>query len=189
MAREALKIQASDLNISSKEESYVREEEELRVPISDKELMEKVRQSLSVGKDKALEVEKITIQELGTIYTRTLKKSKKRLFARVVARKIPCVDCHDIFYVYSFDDTGEFLKFIPISISKYGNEPWDEDDYNKIRDSFRKKSLSKEVPFNTETDAVTAATISTKLIYDTVGKTHLVIEKLIEMGYIAGKKQ
>ena len=110
--------------------------------------------------------------------------SKRRIFARVVARKIPCVDCHDVFYIYSFDDTGKFIQFIPISISKLDNEDWNEKDINKMQNNFRGKSLLKERHFNPKVDAISSATISSKLIYNSMGETGLVVQKLIDMGYI-----
>jgi hypothetical protein len=189
MVRKAFEKDTSDLDIDSTERSYGEDEEDLTIPISEKELMEKVRQSLTVGEEIPLEIEKIPLPGMGTVYSRTMTQPKRRLFARVVARKIPCSDCHNIFYVYSFDDRGDFLKFIPISISKLDNEPWDKEDLDKIRKSFKEKSLLQEIPFNAEIDAITSATISTKLVYDNMGKTNLVIQKLIALGYMTGKKE
>lgn len=188
MTRAAFKTDISKIDISPDEQSYRKGEAELIIPISEDELMKRVRNSLSEKDGELTEIKKITLPELGQIYTGTLMNSQKRVFARVVARKIPCVDCHDVFFIYSFNSDGEFMRFIPISISKLDNEEWNEDDVDKIRKSFDKRSLLEKITFNTEIDAVTSATISTKLIYDSIGETNQVIEKLKDLGYISTKK-
>ena len=158
--------------------------EELVIPITENELMKKVSRSLAVEGEHPDKIIKINLKELGDVYTGVLVRSKRRIFARVVARKIPCIDCHDVFYIYSFDETGKFIKFIPISISKLNNEKWDEKDINKMQNNFAGKSLLKERPFNAKVDAVSSATISSKLIYNSLGETGLVMRKLVDMGYI-----
>ena len=188
MTRAAFNTDISKINIALKEKQYNKEKAELVIPISKDDLMKKVRDLLSEGGKKLLSVKKIDLADLGSIYIGTLENSKEPIFARVVARKIPCGDCHDVFYIYSFNAKGEFKDFIPIAISKLGNEEWDEDDLNKIRRRFKNTSLLNKIPYNAEIDAVTAATISTKLIYDSLGETNLVIEKLIDLGYIPPQK-
>lgn len=188
MTRAAYNTDISEIASPLHAEVYQGTEERPAIPISEEELMKKVRASLSEKGEELIEIKKIVLPQFGPVYIGTLLNSREGTFARVVARKIPCSDCHDVFFVYSFDDKGEFLKFIPISISKLGNESWDEADVNKIRNSFRNKSLLREIPFHAEIDAVTAATISSKLIYDSINKTRSLIEKLVDLGYMSVKK-
>ena len=172
----------SAATINKKTDDKVKEE--LVIPITENELMKKVSLSLAVKGEHPDKIKKINLKELGDVYTGVSVRSKRRIFARVVARKIPCVDCHDVFYIYSFDDTGKFIKFIPISISKLNNEEWDEKDINKMQNNFNGKLLLKERNFNPKVDAIASATISSKLIFNSIGETELVIRKLIDMRYI-----
>lgn len=165
----------------------IRGEKELTLPIPKKELMEKIKKSLVVKGDAPEDIKQIDLEELGDIYTGLLSRSKKRVFARVVARKIPCVDCHDVFYIYSFDETGTFLQFIPIAISKLDNEDWDEKDVRKMQNNFKGRSLLKTRHYNPKVDAVSSATISSKLIFDGIGETPDVFQKLKDMGYMKEK--
>lgn len=158
--------------------------EDLTIPISEKEVMAMVGQSMAVKGDTVNEIRKIESPELKDMYTGILKKSGRRVFARVVGRKIPCIDCHDVFYVYSFDEKGKFMKFIPIAVYKLDNEEWDKEDISKIRKNLKGRSLLKELNFNPDVDAITSATISSKLIYDGMGETKQIIQKLEELGYI-----
>lgn len=161
--------------------------DELAIPVTDSELAYMIGQSMVVNGENADKIEKINLKELGDVYTGVLKTSKRRLFARVVARKIPCVDCHDVFFVYSFDDAGNFIQFIPISISKLDNEKWDEKDINKFQNNFKGKSLLKERRFNPKVDAITSATISSRVIFNSMGATGPIVRKLTDMGYIKNK--
>jgi hypothetical protein len=183
LVKKAFKTEVSEIAPSEAKE-LKKAGGELVMPIPEDELMEKVRQSLTSTEEIENDIKKISLPGLGTVYMGFTKKSKKPIFARVVARKIPCEDCHDVFYIYSFDHKGRFLRFIPIAIFKYGNEEWDEEDIAKIQNRFEGKSLLKEIPFNTKLDAVSSATISSELIFDSIGKTKQVIDKLIELGHI-----
>jgi hypothetical protein len=187
LVRKAFKADISTLTVKPEEKKGMAIETDLVIPLSDDELLIKVKQSLKVMGEEIVNIGKIELGDLGIVYMGVSKNSKARLFARIVARKIPCADCHDIFYIYSFNSEGKFLSFIPIAISKLDNEDWDEADVAKIQNRFKGTSLLETISFNPKIDAVTSATISSKLIYDSMGKTKLVIEKLTSMGYIVKK--
>jgi hypothetical protein len=111
----------------------------------------------------------------------------KHVFARVVARRVPCVDCHNVFFLYSFDEGGSFLEFLPIHITKKYNRKWDESDTNKMRGQFLGQSICNGMAFDPKIDAVTSATISSKVVFDSFKKTHLVYQRLLELGYMTKK--
>ncbi len=184
MVKAAMKKSLSGSPVTLKKNQNDQESDELVIPVEDSKLVKMISQSLAVNGEHNDKIEKINLKELGDIYTLALKKSKRRIFARIVARKIPCVDCHDVFFVYSFDDMGQFIEFIPISISKLDNEKWDEKDSNKMKNNFEGKSLLTERHFNPKVDAISSATISSEVIYNSMGETEIVIRKLIDMGYI-----
>jgi hypothetical protein len=184
MVNTAFKKSTSKTAVKIKKKQYTKTKEALVIPITKDELMQKVRESMVVKEDKPGKIKKIKLKQLGDVYTGVLSGSKKRVFARMVARRIPCTDCHDIFYIYSFDSTGRFIQFVPIDISKLDNEPWDEKDIEKMRGKFKGKSLLKEIPFNSKVDAISSATITSKLVFDDLGKTGLIIKKLTDLGYI-----
>ena len=189
MVRKAFKADISKLTVTPEKRRAQGVREDLVIPLSDSELMKEVRQSLSTLGEEPSDIKKITLPDLGTVYAGTLEKANKSVFARVVARKIPCVDCHDVFFIYSFDDEGNFLQFVSIEISKLDNEEWNEKDIDKIQNHFTGKSLLKDIPFNPKVDAVTSATISSKLIFNSLSKTKRVYKKLIDLGYIVKKKK
>ena len=161
--------------------------DDLVMPVSDIELMSKVRQTLSAAGEEPSFIKKISLRELGNVYVTTVHGGQKSIFARVVARRVPCMDCHDVFFVYSFDDSGRFLKFIPLYITKRYNKKWDRDDISKIENRFSGKPISVPVGFNPMVDAVSSATISSKLVFHSMNETHKVYKKLVELGYAPKK--
>ncbi len=185
MVREAYATDMLKIAVASKEQRLPEAREDLHVPISKDELMQKVRQSLSIHGAAVGSIEEVSLPELGTVYVGTLEGNGKRVFARIVAQRVPCIDCHNVFFVCSFDDEGNFLEFIPIHITKRYNREWDVNDVRKIESRFAGKSVLEPVDFNAKVDAVTSATISSKVVFDGMNKTHGVYKKLVELGYIS----
>ena len=99
------------------------------------------------------------------------------------AGPVPCGDCHDVFFVYSFDSAG-FLKFIPVLITKRYNKKWDLKDVEKIESRFVGKSFHKPVPFNPFVDTITSATMSAKIVFNSMNETRAIYAKLVEQGIV-----
>ncbi len=110
--------------------------------------------------------------------------SEIRLFARVVSRKIPCDLCHDAHFIYIFDHTGKILEFIPLELTKYGNEPWDEKDIQKMRQQVVGKYVFNPLPFDSQVDAVTSATITSSVLINSMNQGRSLFKKLKEKGLI-----
>jgi peroxiredoxin len=187
MVRKADSAEVPKVAVAPKEEWSREVDQDLALPISEDELMKKVRQALSSAGEEPTSIEKLVLPDLGTVYVGAFGTRHKRVFARLVARRVPCVDCHNVFFLYSFDDEGSVLGFLPIHITKKYNREWDETDTNKIRGHFLGKSICKEMAFDPKVDAVTSATISSKVVFDSFNKTHLVYQRLLELGYITKK--
>ncbi len=182
---------AEILNVSSAPENAPARTipDDLVIPISEDELMKKVRIALSAAGGEPASIKKILVDDLGPVYVARFSRKSKSAFARIVARRNPCMDCHDVFFVYSFDDQGAFLDFVPIHITKRHNRAWDAEDVQKIRGRFLGKSILKPLEFRPQVDGVTSATISSRVVFHSLGRTSLVYEKLIELGYITEKKK
>lgn len=187
MVRKAHSAEVPKVAVAPKEEWSREVDQDLALPISEEELMKKVRQALSSTGEEPTSIEKVVLPDLGTVYVGAFGSRHKHVFARVVARRVPCVDCHNVFFLYSFDEGGSFLEFLPIHITKKYNRKWDESDTNKMRSQFLGQSICKEMAFDPKVDAVTSATISSKVVFDSFKKTHLVYQRLLELGYMTKK--
>jgi len=160
------------------------QQQALKIPLTEAQLMARIRESMTLTGRQVGDIEQLPLPGWDRVYSAKFTASGRRVFARVVARKIPCADCHDVFYVYSFDAQGRFLKFVPIAISKYGNEQWSEADIAKIQNRFNDQSLLDTISYRPQVDAVSSATISTELIYDSIADSSLLIDTLIQTGYM-----
>jgi hypothetical protein len=155
------------------------------IPVSEEELMETVRQALSAGGAQSSSIKKVVLDEFGAVYVANIGNGKSPVFARFVARGVPCGDCHDVFFVYCFDNVG-FLKFIPVSITKRYNQTWNVQDVEKIESRFVGKSFQERLAFDPSVDAVTSATMSSKIVFHSLNETRDVYQKLVDLGMVKG---
>jgi peroxiredoxin len=97
-----------------------------------------------------------------------VRKGKETLFAKTEARKIICSVCHDASFIYVFDRKGIIRDFIPIVVTKTDNLPFSVDDTERMRKNLVGRSLFMPFKFDKEVDAVTSATLTSLVIYDSV---------------------
>jgi hypothetical protein len=86
----------------------------------------------------------------------------------VAGRAKVCNVCHDIFFVVVFDDGGTVVGLTPITITKYKNVELDEKDVAFLRSRVVGRRLSPPVVFDPAVDAVSTATMSSSLVFDTL---------------------
>jgi hypothetical protein len=170
--------------ISQKDTAPTLEEDNpLIIPVSDIELMQKITESLSINGQEPSQIEKIMLDGFDSIYMGHFKNNQKT-FARVVSRRTPCVDCHDASFIYSFDATGKFLAFVPIDIRKIYNEKWNEEDVNKLESRLVGERLLSKIHYNPKVDAISSATISSTVVYDSINKSPDILNALESNGYL-----
>lgn len=98
------------------------------------------------------------------------------LFA-VVASRLPVCDlCHQSVFAIAMDASGAVKAFLPIYLTKFGNEAWTDEDNVFIGGRLAGRS-GEALIFNGEVDAVTSATISSSLIFDEARRASLIIAK------------
>lgn len=87
------------------------------------------------------------------------------LFA-VVAKRLPVCDlCHESLFAFALDGSGKVVAFLPIYMTKFGNEIWSDEDDQYMGDRLKMGS-GDGFAFSPEVDAVTSATMSSSLIFD-----------------------
>ena len=90
------------------------------------------------------------------------------LWAMVAGRAKVCNVCHDIFFIVVFDDGGRIVNLAPIVITKYKNVEFDEKDVAFLKGRVVGRMLSREIVFDPTVDAVSTATMSSALVFDTL---------------------
>ena len=153
----------------------------------DKDLLEKVKNVFTTFNGEIKNFQKITLtKESRKVFTCLVKRKgrSERIFAEVISRPPACGDCHDIHFIYAFDTSGTILKFVPIHLTKKGNKPWNDDDVVKMRKRVLGKSISQRLLFNPDVDAISAATITSAIIFDSLSQGAKLLAELEKMGLI-----
>jgi thiol-disulfide isomerase/thioredoxin len=92
----------------------------------------------------------------------------KSLWAMVAGRAKVCNVCHDIFFIVVFDNSGLVVNLAPIVITKYKNVEFDANDVAFLKSRVVGRLLSREIVFDPTVDAVSTATMSSALVFDTL---------------------
>ena len=152
-------------------------ESELRAKV--KEVMEKVKRPIS-------DFKKLKLQGISNVYAATVQREgeKEHLFAEVISRPPTCDVCHDVHFFYVFDEKGKILQFVPLQLTKYGNEPWQNKDVEKMRNRLLNESVFSPFTFDPEVDAISSATITSVIILDSMSRSKNLYQALKKEGLI-----
>ena len=107
-----------------------------------------------------------------------LKNRTAVVYSKLISRKPVCDVCHGIYFIVTFDSTGIIKDIHAVHLTKYGNVIWDSADINKINTSLVGKRISPALDFNSEVDAVSTATMTTSLIYNSVKRLSSLLKKI-----------
>jgi len=158
----------------------------IKPPISEEEIQAKVQEAFTEGGGRLSGWDTVALQNGRVIYTGVIEKNgeTRRLFAQVVSELPTCDVCHDTHFIYTFEAGGKILQFIPIQLSKYGNEEWDEADIAKMRRKIIGRYIYQPFPFKAKIDAVTSATITSAAIYRGLNEGQRMFKELKGKGLI-----
>ena len=150
------------------------------------ELAQKVKQALDPSMDRISQFQQVPLKDNRRVYTGLVQDQgvNQRLIAEVISRPPTCDVCHDIHFIYVFDTSGKVLEFVPLHLTKYGNKTWSEKDVAKMRGQVVGKSITEPLIFNPEVDAVSRATITSSIIYDSISQGESLLKALKERGLI-----
>jgi peroxiredoxin len=146
------------------------------VRLSEAEMLKLLRKRM--GK---VTISKKILFQHGDLYV--VKKGNEVLFAKEESRGALCVDCHDVLFVYLFDRRGIVRDFIPIHLTKEFNAPFTDQDTNRIRQSLVGRNMLAPFKFDKEVDAVTSATLTSFLIYDSVNHGKELLDVIRKEGF------
>ena len=149
----------------------------LRPNLSDKELLDRMEQSMREADKSIQRVERRELESGETVYLGITSEpgGEAPLLGRVVSKYSICDLCHDIHFYFIFDQNGHLVSFHPIHITKYGNVLLDDNDVSRIQSRTAGKDLFRDIPFDPFVDAVSQATMSSYLIYEGLNETKTVL--------------
>jgi len=103
------------------------------------------------------------------------------LYARVVSRSAICDVCHDVHFYYLFDRQGTILDLVPLHLTKYGNIEWTDTETKQFKSRLVGKQLDSDWDFRPEVDAVTSATMTSAIIYNSLAMDRKLLKQLKSM--------
>ena len=90
-------------------------------------------------------------------------RGEKRFFAKLISRNAVCDLCHAIHFILIADEQGTIADLISVHITKYGNISLSSAEIIQLRKQLVGKSLLEPITYNPDVDAVSQATMSTRL--------------------------
>jgi len=99
----------------------------------------------------------------------------------VVSRSAICDVCHDVHFYYLFDRQGTILDLVPLHLTKYGNIEWTDTETKQFKSRLVGKQLDSDWDFRPEVDAVTSATMTSAIIYNSLAMDRKLLKQLKSM--------
>ena len=131
------------------------------------EVKEKIRSSAAEAGLSVVSIEAVEVPEEKNVFRLKLRDGAAA-WAKVAGRAKVCNVCHDIFFILIVDGGGRVLNFTPIVVTKYENELISEEEAAFLRKRVTGLSIREPVVFDSEVDAISQATMSSELIFDTM---------------------
>ncbi len=166
------------------------EERVVKPVLSQKEVNAKIESLFQRVSQEVAEVRSLDLGQRYPVYEGKVRMEDgpARIFAVVVARPVPCDLCHDVHYIYVFDQQGRIIELEPLQLRKYGNEPFDEEDLAKLRKPVIGSLLTNPPRFDPRVDAVSSATITSAVVFNSLSEGTRLFEELKEGGIIGGER-
>lgn len=159
--------------------------EKLKPPISDEELLKKIKEGMPPPGGVVGEIRRIPPEEQYLYMGRVeANAEKKYYFAKAVSWPPLCDICHDIHFIYVFDGEAKITNLIPIRLPKEYNRAWDERDIEAMKKRLIGRSLLKPFEFNRDVDAVSGATITSVVIFHRLNEGKKAYTWLMKQGYV-----
>lgn len=157
-------------------------EDEMVPPVSEEDLLDLVQESMARAGYGTVGIHTVKLSSGDVVYIGESKRGK--VLSRVVSRLPLCDVCHPIHFIITFNTRGKIVDFDAVSVTKYWNELWNEKDVAFMRKKLLGLSVLEEREFDPDVDAVSTATMSSTLIFDSVGRTGEIFEVLKQEGQL-----
>ncbi len=127
------------------------------------------------------------------LYSVTLPEGEKvfigesgrgKVFSKVITRLPVCDVCHPVHFILTVSAMGKVVDLEVISATKYWNKPWTEGEVERMRKTVLGLSVFERRGFDPAVDAVSSATISSTLVFDSLWKMAPVARFLKKGGHL-----
>lgn len=153
----------------------------VEIPFTDRQLELKVRTALAkYGSINSFE--ELSLESSRRVYRARIRQgaTQKNVFAEIISRHTVCDICHDVHFLYLFDKDLRIFDVKALQLTKYGNKDWDKQDMKRLKSQLKDRLVTKQQEFNPEIDAITSATITSAVIYDSLNQGQSLVDELQE---------
>lgn len=154
---------------------------DMKPPLSDTEIMDRVQDSMKRAGYGSVGLYAVKMRSGEKVYIGEGKRGK--VFSRLVSRLPVCDVCHPIHFIVTFNTRGQVVDFDAVFVTKYWNKKWNSREVAKMRKTLVGISVLEERDFNPNVDAVSTATMSSSIIFDSVMRTEKILEILKKEGH------
>jgi hypothetical protein len=155
---------------------------DMKPPLSDTEIMDRVQESMRRAGYGSVGLYAVKMRSGEKIYIGEGKRGK--VFSRMVSRLPVCDVSHPIHFVVTFNTRGQVIDFDAVFVTKYWNKSWTDKEVASMRKKLRGISVLESRVFNPDVDAISTATMSSSIIFDSVIKTEKIFEILKTQGHL-----
>jgi len=120
------------------------------------------------------------------VYSASLVRNGERqpVFAEVTSRSAICDVCHNVHFIYLFDRQGLVLAFVPLHLTKYGNVEWNDAEITFFTRHVVGRPLAGSWNFDPAADAVSSATMTSAIIFNSLDAGRQLLEELRSQGLL-----
>jgi thiol-disulfide isomerase/thioredoxin len=184
--QDALMVAPQAVHALAKEKALPRADSRvLTLTLTEKDILQKARQSMQASfkpdkKATRITITKIKLPGSGTVFrgVRIDNGKDEAVYAKLISRNPTCDICHGIHFIVTFDRKGIIKDFFPVHLTKYGNVNWSAADVELMKNKIVGRSLQQHKAFNPKVDAVSMATMSSALIYNSLNKLQFTVSEL-----------
>ena len=154
--------------------------------MSEEEIVNIVKASIGKSAKNNFTPEKIIttkLNEFDGLYVSNfyVNDRKETLYSKILSRKPVCDVCHGIHFIVTFDIEGFIRDVYSLHLTKWGNVEWTEEELKKVKRKLVGTKISEEIKYNYEVDAVTTATITTSLIFNSIKRLTPLVEQIKQL--------
>jgi len=112
------------------------------------------------------------------------ESGRGKAFSMVISRLPICDVCHPVHFILTVNTGGKIVDFDAIAVTKYWNKPWTDQEVQQMRRKLLGLSIFETRVFDPSVDAVSTATMSSSLIFDSLRRAAPVMELLKRGGHL-----
>ncbi len=157
-------------------------EKELKPDLTDDQLEDLVLKSMARAGYGSVGLYTVDLPDGDTVYVG--ESGRGKVFSRVISRLPVCDVCHPVHFIITVSARGRVVDFDSINVTKYWNKEWTAEEIDQMRKKLLGLSVLEERLFDPEVDAVSTATISSSLIFDSLSRTGPIFQILKDGGHL-----